>query len=321
MPPKRALGGSASPSPGRAQDEVNLKLLCVGAASTGKSTFLKFWETKESHQGIRTTIQMEFHKQEMDVALPPPYGLPSPPAATQPSEDRDTNAVSSSFTNVGASSGLLRENSSVVQPSETKRTMSAMAPFRLTVPEIRTNFGPGTELRRAIVKVWDIQGQESTKMMTRIFYTGAVGALVFCELQSSSDSLDSAVLWKHDIDSKVRVVRNDGSGDQPIPCWLVVNKYDLVKDLPPTSCPSWASRSMLDAFVATHGFVGWSYAAGLKGVNVPETVAALVSKCVERFPEEIRALAAASPAQGNGGVHLQRTRRVPKPNNSCCNRN
>lgn len=305
---------SASPSPSRGSEEVTLKLLCVGAASTGKSTFLKYWETKEVHHIVRTTIQMEFHKQEMDIFLPPPGGFEANPSSSPMIMASSSNFAQTDGTPSGSSSPTLGG-------SVTKRASSVAGNcYRLATPEVRTNYGPLTDRRRAIVKVWDIQGQESTKLMTRIFYTGAVGALIFCELTNTPESLESAVLWKQDIDAKVRVPKADGSGEQGIPCWLVANKYDLIKDMPNGVGPSWATRQLLDQFAAQHGFVGWSYAAGLKGINVSETVASLVGKCVERFPEEIRNQTMAPPSGQSGGVVLQRTRRPQKQDNGCCNR-
>ena len=96
-----------------------------------------------------------------------------------------------------------------------------------------------------------------------------------------------------------------------------MNKYDLLKDMPSAAYPAWASRQHLDQFCEQHGFVGWSYAAGLKGINVKETVEALVAASIARFPSEIRNLSQAGQSQG--GLNMQRTRRQQKPaNTGCC---
>lgn len=315
------MAASASPSPGRADDEVSLKLICVGMGGVGKSTFMKFWETQTAHLGIRTTINLEFHKQEMEVYLPP-CDAPTPTlSAVQQGtassagflEEPPASVSTSAFSGAAPATP-----STALTASEIKRSGSVLGAYRLTVPEVRKNFGPGTEVRRAIVKVWDIQGQDSVMSLTRVFYAGAMGALVFCQLQSSTTSLDAAVRWKEDIDKKVLINRAGNGGTQPIPCWLVVNKYDLLKDM--TAPPEWATRQKLDEFVIKYGFVGWSYASGFgKGVNVSETVAACVSRCVELFPQEIRAVASSAPnlLLGNSGAHI-RTRRAPKANAPCC---
>ncbi|CUG93116.1 ras-related GTP-binding protein, putative [Bodo saltans] len=326
-----AGGGSASPTradgAGReAKGEVTLKIICVGAAATGKTTFLKFWETnKESPaHSVRTTISMEFHKHEMDIALPPPNVAPSitsflPPEQNHTDTDPSSTSSSPNLTQQPSGANFSRENSIVrensIGGSESRR--GSVAPYRLAAPLVRDNFGPETEQRRAIVKVWDIQGQEHSKTMTRGFYSGALGAMVFCELASHTDSLDAAVLWKKDVDSKVWVSKGDGR-EEKIPCWLVVNKYDVIKDLPAPQCPTWATHQALDAFVKAHGFVGWSYASGLKGVNVLDTVRAAVSRCAERFPEEIRNVASGAGPAASNGILLQRPRKQAEKKRDCC---
>lgn len=326
MQTKQKRGGTAaSASPPRMEGEVTLKVICVGAASTGKTTFLKFWETKKEipAHSVRTTISMEFHKHEMDIFLPAPNVAPSassflPPQQLSCEDSLSSSASSPNLAQSPSGNNFSRENSIVressVGGSETRR--NSVAPYRFVVPRTRTDFGAGTECRRAIVKVWDIQGQEQSKIMTRNFYSGALGAMVFCELTSHTDSLDAAVLWKKDIDSKVHVAKGDGR-EEPIPCWLVVNKYDIIKDVPPPSCPPWATHQALDQFVMAHGFVGWSYASGLKGVNVLETVSAVVSRCAERFPEEIRNVAS-GPGPSAGGILLQRPRKPAGKKADCC---
>jgi GTPase SAR1 family protein len=297
--------------------ELNLKLVCVGAANTGKSTFLKYWETKESHLMMRTTINMEFHKQEMDILLPAKDAV-----LVQPTRDSqgvvDATTMSSFFRSEPskASSGSLfsapPQSSNAAVASHEAASNKAGPHYRITAPAI-PEYSP-CETQRAIVKVWDIQGQESTKSLTRVFYQGAIGALVFCEINSSPETLESAALWKRDINGKVFVTRGDKS-EEPVPCWLVVNKYDKLKDMP--APPPWASRPSIDAFAAEHGFVGWSYAAGQRGLNVAETVQGLVAKCIEIFPEEIRRQSGG--AGGGSGPMVQRTRRHVKPNQACCN--
>jgi GTPase SAR1 family protein len=319
MPPKRGNSTTASPSPPRAnQEEVTLKIVCVGAAASGKSTFLKFWETNQQHHHLRSTIQMEFHKLEMDVELP----LADNPAAVQAitsykalGSGNNSSALAASDPQSGANLGSsLVSSSSFLRGQSSGALTSPTLSYKLTVPEL-PQYGGCSENRRAIVKVWDIQGQENTKFMTRPFYSGAVGALVFCEITQTPDSLDSAVLWKKDICQKVFVQRADKSEENP-PCWLVVNKYDVLKDMPPASYPAWASRQQLDQFCEANGFSGWSYAAGLKGLNVKETVEALVAASIARFPAEIRSLSQAGQAQG---VNMQRTRRQQKPaDTGCC---
>jgi GTPase SAR1 family protein len=274
---------------------------------------------------------MEFHKVEMDVELP----LADNPAAVQAitsykaaaasaAPGGGAAATSGSSSNIrlpapaaeAASSSSLVSSSSFMRVSSTVLTPNSppALSYKLTVPEL-PQYGGCSEQRRAIVKVWDIQGQDQSKIMTRTFYSRAVGALIFCELTKEPESLEQALLWKKDVCEKVFVTRADKSEENP-PCWLVVNKYDLLKDMPTSSYPAWASRQQLDQFCEANGFFGWSYAAGLKGLNVRETVEALVAASISRFPAEIRSLSQAGQSQV--GVNMQRTRLQQKQEDKGC---
>ncbi|KEG08437.1 putative ras-related protein rab, partial [Trypanosoma grayi] len=362
--------------------ELDIKVVCVGAANTGKTTFLRYWETGECPLHLSTTIQMEFHRREMSIAVPPSaYFEPnsctettettttmaSPPCdeGTAPKGDEactvgalpvpftesvavEGNSSSGggggggsrsstgeftfrrrrSPTPVGLSSNALAGSSSYAVLQNPFGDEYAITPPRLpafypaamagrsgsTRSSSRTTGGgeegeiewPLTHVP-AIVKVWDIQGQESTKKMTRIFYTGAMAVIIFCEMSSNIESLTSALSWKSDVAQKIFVPqggkprrsssssgaskcqqqqqeKGDGEGDANPPCWLVVNKYDLLAGLP--SPPSWASHAALDEVCARHGFAGWSYAAGRRGVNVEAVVRAVIAAAVERFPQQ-----------------------------------
>ena len=72
------------------------------------------------------------------------------------------------------------------------------------------------------LQFWDVWGQENSMSATRSYYTGARGAIVMYDATDAS-SLDKAVVWKRDIDSKARF----GSSGLSIPVVLVGSKYDL----------------------------------------------------------------------------------------------
>jgi len=271
-------------------DEVTLKLVCVGAAATGKTTFLKYWETSVPHAHVRTTIQMEFHKLEMAVTIPlDETAFSALPLATKSSASFSPPART------------LSAPPAATNPSQ----------YKLLPPDFPTC--QGGEERRAIVKVWDIQGQDRTRTMTRPFYQGALGALVFCDI-ANQESLEQAILWKKDICSKIFVTRMDKSEENP-PCWLVVNKHDMLKDITPL--PLFFSRPSLDAFCLQNGFAGWCYASGLKGQNVHESIKALVATSIALFPHEIRNQTMAGTTATPGAV---RTRKEKKKESGCCDR-
>lgn len=61
-------------------------------------------------------------------------------------------------------------------------------------------------------------GQERVGNMTRVYYKGAMGALIVFDV-SRAPTFEAVTRWKADIDSKVLLP--DGS---PVPCLLVANK-------------------------------------------------------------------------------------------------
>lgn len=80
--------------------------------------------------------------------------------------------------------------------------------------------------------------------MSRVYYKGAMGALVVFDITKSS-SLKGAAEWKQDLDSKVRL-----SSGRPIPAVLLANKCDLKErdeDL----------MSSLDSFCEDNSFSCW----------------------------------------------------------------
>lgn len=80
--------------------------------------------------------------------------------------------------------------------------------------------------------------------MSRVYYKGAMGALVVFDL-TNSHSLEAAAQWKQDLDSKVCL--QSGS---PIPAVLLANKCDMKgRDN--------VLLSTLDRFCQDHGFSGW----------------------------------------------------------------
>lgn len=65
------------------------------------------------------------------------------------------------------------------------------------------------------------QGQEWFKSMSRVYYKGAMGALVVFDITNRS-SLEAASEWKQDLDKKVSLGRG-----RLVPSVLLANKCDL----------------------------------------------------------------------------------------------
>lgn len=88
------------------------------------------------------------------------------------------------------------------------------------------------------------QGQERFKKMSRVYYKGAMGALVVFDITNSS-TLEAASEWKQDLDSKVCL-----DNGRPVPAILLANKCDMTdrdRDL----------MSSLDSFCKDNSFMGW----------------------------------------------------------------
>lgn len=115
------------------------------------------------------------------------------------------------------------------------------------------------------MQLWDIAGQERIQKMSRVYYKGAMGALVVFDL-TNSHSLEAAAQWKQDLDSKVYL-----QSGNPIPAVLLANKCDMKgRDN--------ALLSTLDRFCQDHGFSGWFETSAKDNINIDEAGAFLVKQ-------------------------------------------
>ena len=74
------------------------------------------------------------------------------------------------------------------------------------------------------LQLWDIAGQDRFSLLSRSFYKDAAGAFVVSDI-SRPETLEAVVRWKEELDAKVR-----GADGEPIPCYLLANKCDLLED-------------------------------------------------------------------------------------------
>eukprot|EP01061_Rhynchopus_euleeides_P039643 TRINITY_DN68006_c0_g1_i1.p1 TRINITY_DN68006_c0_g1~~TRINITY_DN68006_c0_g1_i1.p1 ORF type:complete len:218 (+),score=64.75 TRINITY_DN68006_c0_g1_i1:101-754(+) len=149
-------------------------------------------------------------------------------------------------------------------------------------------------------QLWDIAGQEIFGHMTRVFYRGAVGAVVVCDA-TDLRSIRDAKRWKDDIDKKVHL-----PWSSPIPCLLVVNKLDLG---PPVADEDMTS---LSDFATENGFAGYAEVSARDGTNVAEAFNSLI--------HVITKLADAHPLQhcdpSANVVHIQKSQTTHR--RLCC---
>ncbi|ELP87531.1 rab17, putative [Entamoeba invadens IP1] len=79
------------------------------------------------------------------------------------------------------------------------------------------------EGRQVEIRLWDVAGQDYYAAMTRVYFSGAISALVVCDI-TSKDSIEAVVKWKANIDDRVLF------NEQKIPVILVGNKSDLLNE-------------------------------------------------------------------------------------------
>ncbi|XP_056152306.1 ras-related protein Rab-32 [Lampris incognitus] len=130
------------------------------------------------------------------------------------------------------------------------------------------DWDPRTVVR---LQLWDIAGQEQFKEMSRVFYKGAMGALVVFDLSKGS-TLEAASAWKQDLDSKIRL---ESGG--PIPAVLLANKCDLAE---------WDQNlcSSLDHFCKENSFLGWFETSAKDNVNIDEAALLLIQHMMQCRP-------------------------------------
>ena len=81
-----------------------------------------------------------------------------------------------------------------------------------------------TEMR---LQLWDLVGQDRhVSGVNKLFCRGALGALVVCDI-SNRESIEATISWKEQVDTHVSLATGE-----PIPMILVVNKFDLVENIP-----------------------------------------------------------------------------------------
>ena len=112
----------------------------------------------------------------------------------------------------------------------------------------------------------------------------------------------------------------DREEEAQIPCWLVINKCDLLD--PKThqfpSRDSWDAQTGgaykdLDDFCEKTGFIGWSFASATQNINVNGIMERVIQQCCNQFPREIHRFS----TRGKQSM-LQLPKPRPKQQKKCC---
>ena len=115
------------------------------------------------------------------------------------------------------------------------------------------------------LQMWDIAGQDRFGAIARVYYKDAKGALLLYDI-TRKDSYDNTLLWKKEIDEKVRLP--DGSR---LPVLLVGNKSDLEER---RQVPD--DKDQLNEFVQENGFIGWFETSAKEGTLIHDAARFLV---------------------------------------------
>ncbi|EKG06607.1 small GTP-binding protein Rab11, putative,Rab11 GTPase, putative [Trypanosoma cruzi] len=185
--------------------------------------------------------------------------------------------------------------------------------------------------RNITLQLWDIAGQERYGQMTRVYYQAAAGAIIVADI-TRPETLDLAVKWKQDVDSKVFL----GSSGKSIPCILLINKVDLLPHGVLTASIAEDStghlgfadergiqktKEEMNAFCTEHGFEAWFVTSAKENKNVDVAFQKLVD-CVLKATDalggtETAQVAAKEKNTGGKVLHGNRTRREEKSGCSC----
>jgi len=126
------------------------------------------------------------------------------------------------------------------------------------------------------LQLWDIAGQERFGNMTRVYFKGAVGAIVVHDINTlrtkPDTSFDDPRRWKKELDDHVRGSRSASGDAGGVPTLLLANKADLWPE------GSELPTKQLDDFAAEAGFFKWRETSAKKGTNVDEAITLLVEE-------------------------------------------
>ena len=120
-------------------------------------------------------------------------------------------------------------------------------------------------------RFWDIAGQKRFIGLTNTYYRGASATIVVVDI-TVSGSLESALSWKRDVDSKVFLPNGDN-----VPTILLANKFDLLQENP--SLRQYQDTD-LNEFCHENGFLGWFSASAKTGYNIRKAMHYIIGETV-----------------------------------------
>ncbi|ELP94341.1 rab17, putative [Entamoeba invadens IP1] len=121
------------------------------------------------------------------------------------------------------------------------------------------------------LRLWDIAGQDHYSGMSRVYYSGSLGALIMCDV-TKMNTVEGSLKWKHSIDDCIFV------NNEKIPVLLVGNKSDL---LDAAAMDTMATK--LKDVAANNGFKGMLLVSAKTGYNLDETMNNIATLIISQF--------------------------------------
>eukprot|EP01061_Rhynchopus_euleeides_P038339 TRINITY_DN65827_c0_g1_i1.p2 TRINITY_DN65827_c0_g1~~TRINITY_DN65827_c0_g1_i1.p2 ORF type:complete len:210 (+),score=73.67 TRINITY_DN65827_c0_g1_i1:142-771(+) len=149
------------------------------------------------------------------------------------------------------------------------------------------------------LQIWDVAGQERYTQVTRVYYQGAVGALICFDIHNS-ESFQAVARWKKSIDSQVFLPNGN-----PIPCILVANKCDKgpLSDV--------ISQEEIDKFCAEHNFAACFETSAMTDIGITPAFEKMIDVIVTNDDT------ATHDYSLSKGKALRLNRESPKPEKKC----
>ncbi|BFU25636.1 small GTPase Rab32, putative [Entamoeba histolytica HM-1:IMSS-B] len=128
------------------------------------------------------------------------------------------------------------------------------------------------------LRLWDIAGQDHYAGMSRVYYNGALGGLVMCDVTNNT-SIEGVKKWKANIDDRVLF------NNEKIPVLLIGNKADLLK----TDEEKDAAAAKLKEIANSNGFKGMLLVSAKTGFHVEETMENIAKLIIAQFGNVLEA--------------------------------
>ena len=123
------------------------------------------------------------------------------------------------------------------------------------------------------IQTWDIGGQDKSSSMTKIFSRDSHGCILILDI-NKENNINEELKWKKSVDENSIFV----DGEQ-IPCILILNKSDLIKDKNKLE----ELTNEYKIICEENGFTSFFITSVKDGTNVNESMNFLIETIIERM--------------------------------------